>query len=437
MAVTKFHMAWFLAFGSGDWRGSVGMSTSPWDGKTYVEMARQFEQACFDFVMIADTLMISDVYGGSAETALKYSMFAPLHDPFPLATIMAASTSRIGVVSTMSTLSYHPFQLARLCATADHIANGRFGWNIVTSSEDLAAQNYGLDALPPHDLRYEMADEFVDLACRLWESWDRDAVVLDREGGVYADHTKVRPVNFKGKFYSSRGPLNTARPPQGRPVFVQAGASERGLKFAATHAEAIIGLARGVEGMKRYRGRIRQLAAEAGRNPDDVKVLFLTHPTVAETDAEAQAKRKRLLDDPASVVQSLASMSAFTNIDLSQFDPDKPLPDLATNGGQGSLERFSQKGSGKTLRQLALAEYDEAGDPDLDFVGSPDTVADKMIKVMNEVGGDGFLISAPMLRHSRKVVAEFTDGLMPALRKRGAVRSAYGGPTFRDNLKEF
>jgi len=432
-----FHLAWFMSFSAGDWEGAFSSGGQPWDGRYYIDLARQMELACLDFIMIEDTLHVSDVYGGSAAATLGNGMYAPKHDPAPLAALMGAATSKIGVVATMSTLGYPPFLLARLASTIDHMAGGRFGWNIVTSSEDRAAQNFGLDALPPHEQRYEMAEEYVDLVCKLFDSWEPGAVVMDRDRRVYADAAKVHTVDFEGKFYKCRGPLNTVRSPQGRPVFLQAGASPRGIRFAAKHADAIIGIARGVAGMKRYRDTVRQAAEEEGRDPDHVKVMFLIHPTIGETDEEALARRARFLADPASVQRSLASMSTFTNIDFAQFDLDQPLPDVTTNGTQGSLDRFAQKGSGKTLRQLALAEYDEAADPALDFVGSPDTVADKMAAVMEEVGGDGFLISPPMQRTSRRVFAEISDGLVPALQRRGLARISYTRQTLRETLREF
>jgi FMN-dependent oxidoreductase (nitrilotriacetate monooxygenase family) len=196
--------------------------------------------------------------------------------------MIASATTKLGVVATMSTLAYPPFMLARLSSTLDHIAGGRFGWNIVTSGEDTAAQNFGLDKLPPRETRYAMADEYVDVVCKLFDSWESDAVVMDHETGTYADHTKVHPIHFEGQFFKVRGPLNTVRSPQGRPVFVQAGGSPRGRAFAARHADSIIAVGNGVEGMKVYRDDVRRHAVAAGRNPDDVKVLFLVYPILAK-----------------------------------------------------------------------------------------------------------------------------------------------------------
>src|SRR3978361_1322141 len=248
-----FHLAWFTNFTQGDWINPVSQGTGNWDGKFFVEMAQAMERACFDYIMLEDTLMVSEAYGGTSAATLKYALQVPKHDPMPLAAMIASATTKLGVVATMSPL--------------DHIAGGRFGLNMVTSGEDTAAQNFGLDKLPPRETRYAMADEYVDVVCKLFDSWEPDAVVKDTATGTYADHTKVHPIHFEGQFFKVRGPLNTVRSPQGRPVFVQAGGSPRGRAFAAKHADSIIAVGNGVEGMKAYRDDVRRHAAAAGRNP--------------------------------------------------------------------------------------------------------------------------------------------------------------------------
>src|ERR1700731_1255986 len=216
----RFHLGWFGDFPPGAWDSTFSHGGSPWDGKFYVEFAQALERACFDYIMLEDTLMVSEAYRGSAEATLKYGLQVPKHDPVPLAAMIAAAPSRLGVVATMSTMAWPPFMLARVSTTLDHICGGRFGWNIVTSGEDTAAQNFGLDKLPPRETRYAMADEYVDLVCKLFDSWEPDAVVMDHETGTYADHTKVHPIHFEGQFFKCRGPLNTVRSPQGKVVFV-------------------------------------------------------------------------------------------------------------------------------------------------------------------------------------------------------------------------
>ncbi|MFI6928836.1 NtaA/DmoA family FMN-dependent monooxygenase [Streptomyces sp. NPDC050287] len=436
MAGKQFHMGWFMNFTTNEWNTPFGNDGMPWNGKFYIEMAQAMERACFDYIMIEDTLMVSEAYGGTSEAYLKYASMAPKGDPAPLAAIMSAATSRMGVVATMSTTFYPPFMLARLCSTLDSIAEGRFGWNIVTSGEDGSAQNFGMDKLTEHDLRYDKADEYVDLVCKLWDSWEPDAVVRDRETNTYADFKKVRPINFSGKYYKSRGPLNTVRSPQGRPVFVQAGGSPRGRQFAAKSADSIIAVANGVEGMKAYRDDVRARAAAQGRNPDDIKVLFVIGPVLGETEEEARAKKQRMDSDPDAIMQSLAGLSSVTDIDFSQFDLDKPLPRLETNGERGSLDKFAQWGSNKTLRQLVM---DNGGTSDsIELVGTPDQVAEQMGEANEAMGGgDGFLISAPYMRVSKQYITEICEGLIPALQRRGLTRTQYTTSHLRDTLREF
>lgn len=435
----KFHLGWFMNFIPPDWESEwAGPDAAKWaNGRFYVDMARNLERACFDYIMIEDTVMVADAYGGTMEGSLKNSVFAPKHDPVPLAVLIAASTSRLGVVATMSTSFYPPYLLARLCSTVDSIAEGRFGWNIVSSAEDRAAQNFGLDGLPEHDERYNVADEYFDVVNQLWESWDADAVVMDRETSTYADFSKVRTIDFSGKYFKSRGPLNTIPSPQHKPTFVQAGASPRGRAFAARAADSIIAVGTGIEGMKAYRDDIRAKMEAIGRDPDDCKVLFVVSPMVAATEAAARDALARMTDNPAYAEKSLVSISSNTEIDFSKFDLDAPLPEgLTTNGERGSLEHF-MRGDGspgpKTLRQLVL-ERSKRG---LELVGTPGQVARKMAEVMEAVGGDGFLITRPGWDLTSQYIGSITDGLVPELQRLGLARTEYTQPTLRETLREF
>lgn len=434
----RFHLGWFTNFTSDEWNAPFANGGMPWDGKFFVEMAQALDRACFDYIMFEDKLMVSEAYGGTTEVYLKHALgMVPKHDPAPLAAVISASTKGLGVVATMSTMAYPPFLLARLCSTIDHIAGGRFGWNIVTSAENFAAQNFGLDELPPRELRYEMAHEYLELVNQLFDSWEDGAIVRDRETSTYADFTKVKPINFKGKYFKCRGPLNTVRSPQGRPTMVQAGGSPSGRDFAAKYADSIIAVNSGVESMKAFRDDIRARAAAHGRNPDDIKVLYLVAPVLGETEQEAKDKQARLNKGPFFIEQNLAMISSITDIDFSKFDVDKPLPErLVTNGEQGTLDKFQQWGSNKTLRELVV-ESSGGMVASVELVGTPDQVADMMGETMEKVGGDGFLISTPSLSVSRRQIAEVTDGLVPALQRRGLVRTEYAHKTLRDNLREF
>ena len=432
MVRKKFHLAWFTNFTLDEWHEPLSSGGgNPWNGDFFLDFAKALERACFDYIMFEDTLMVSESYGGNTKAYLKGAIQVPKHDPAPLAAVIGSQTRNLGVVATMSTLGYSPFLLARLCTTIDHLARGRFGWNIVTSGEDTAAQNFGLHELPEHDLRYEMADEFMEVVNKLFASWAPDAVVLDRETQTYADWTKVKPIHHEGKYYRSRGPLNTVPSPQGRVAYIQAGGSERGRDFAAKHADSIIAGANGNKAKKEFRDDVRRRAAKFGRNPDDIKVLYLFGAVMGDTEAEAKAKYARNIAQPRFIDRRLALISGITDIDFAKFPMDRPLPlDLTTNGESASLKRFAQFGSGKTLSQVIE-------DGAADVVGTPDQCAAYMEQMMEEVGGDGFLMRHPFHHINRRYILEVTEGLVPALQKRGLVRTEYTKPTLRETLREF
>jgi FMN-dependent oxidoreductase (nitrilotriacetate monooxygenase family) len=430
----RFHLAWFKSFGPPEWNGSWAGDGDPnWlDGESHVKFLQELERACFDFLMLEDSSMVSDIYGGTAEMSLKHAAYAPKGDPVPLASMLTEATEHIGVIATMSSTFYPPWLLARAISTLDHLSAGRVGWNCVTSSENRAAQNYGMDQLPPHDERYDRADEFVDLVKQLWDAWDADALVMDHASGVYVDHTKVRRLDYEGKYYRSRGPLNVTRSPQGFPVICQAGGSPRGRRFAATNADVLVALPKGLEAMKAYRDDIRRNVELAGRDPDACKVLYLVAPTLDVTHEGAVAKRAAMDSAvDARLEAQMVNWSGTMEIDFSQFDVDQPLPDEAsTNGHQSTLSTFRDFANGRTLREAMAAYRTEA----LALVGSPETVADQMQEAMEFVGGDGFLIIGPMTKH---YVSEITDGLVPELQRRGLTRTSYQHQMLRDHLQEF
>lgn len=432
----KMHLGWFMNYAPPQWTDPFDRVNTSWTNADFhIEMAQMLEGACFDYLMIEDTLMVSNAYGGSTETTLKHALQVPKMDATVLAGAVVKATTKLGVIATASILSYPPYTLARLIASLDHLSDGRFGWNIVTSGEEQAAHNVGLDSLPPRQTRYDMADEFVDVVTKLLASWDEDAVVMDRETGTFVDHTKVHEVNFVGKFYKSRGPLNVPRTPQGRPVYLQAGGSPRGRQFAAETADSIVAIAQGVEGMIDYRNDIRARAAAAGRNPDDIKVLFLITPVLGDTAEDAEAKRSKMVNTDAFITSQLGMISTVTDIDFSKFPLDEPLPPLTTNGEQGSLNKFTQGNSGKTPRELATTATGHASC--LTLVGTPEYVAAQMAEAMDAVGGDGFLLTTPIQHLSRRYVTDITEGLIPALRDIGRVRESYEHDTLRENLLAF
>jgi FMN-dependent oxidoreductase (nitrilotriacetate monooxygenase family) len=428
-----FHFGWFVANGfalqswNEMWSGDGGREwMTP---SLYVDLARSLERARMDCIMFEDSSMVPDAYGGTSEHYLKKGQIAPKHDPFTLIPIMGQATSHIGLAATASTSFYPPFLLARLVATLDHLTNGRAGVNVVTSSSERAMQNFGLTELISHDLRYDMAQEWMDVVDALWRSWDADAVVSDEEAGIYVDHTKVRPIDYRGKFHRSRGPLNTLPPPQGRPVVFQAGGSPAGRAFGARNADIVMADAMTAGDMRSYREDIRRRRLSAGLDPDGCKVLFLVRLFVGETRGEgleSQACFRR--QETEDVSRRLAGLSTGSGIDFSRFDPDQPLPTVSTEGHQSVLASFAARGAGKTLREIAGQANK------LELAGDPASIADQMGELIAAVGGDGFLVMNPC---TRRTIAEVADGLAPALQRRGLTRPEYASTTFRESLMEY
>jgi alkanesulfonate monooxygenase SsuD/methylene tetrahydromethanopterin reductase-like flavin-dependent oxidoreductase (luciferase family) len=276
-----------------------------------------------------------------------------------------------------------------------------------------------------------MADEYVDLVKQLWDSMEPDSYVADQANNVLVDHTKVHEVGYKGEFHASRGPLNVIRSPQGNPVLGQAGASPRGRDFAAKYADLVLAVGSEVERMKDHRDDVRARAAKFGRNPDDLKVMYLVSPIVAATHDEAIAKRERWFSDELRIRKHLEFISAITEIDFAQFDLDEPLPtDLHTEGEQSMLRHFTRHGG--TLRQMAIGAEDIGP-----LVGTPTEVADAMEEQMDAVGGDGFLIVTPKVYLDHEYIDDTLDLLVPELRARGLIRTEYTHAHLRENLREF
>lgn len=419
-SLPRMRLGWFVNFlvpaWNLPWSGNAG---AEWmNGEFYIDMARSLDRAGFDVMMLEDSTYVSDIYDGTFEAELKYTVRAPKNDPLPLIPLLAAATERLGFVGTMSTSFYQPFHLARLVSTLDHLTGGRVGWNIVTSAGAIAAQNFGMEDLPPHDERYEIAEEFVDVVEKLWSSWDRDAVVMDRETGTFVDADRVRPIDHRGTYFSVRGPLNSLPPVQTRPAIFQAGGSPRGREFAARSADVIVSSAKGVDAMKDYRTEVRRRAELAGRNPDDIRILFMISPFLESCDEVARRRRaERIAVSDERAKRRLLMMS--DEFDFAQFDLDKPLPDtIETNGSQSVLDQFKKWAAGRPLREAAASDEFEA----MPLAGTPETVADEMEDVFREVGGDGYLLfsgGGGML--TRRYIDQVCEGLVPELQRRGLV----------------
>jgi FMN-dependent oxidoreductase (nitrilotriacetate monooxygenase family) len=438
-----FRLGWFLGSGFGiqPWSRRrypfAGFNGQDWmKPDLYIDLTQALERAGFDYLFIQDSAMVEDSHGGSMETTLKYGLFAPKNDPLPLIPLLTQATRHIGVIGTISTIQYPPYLAARLLTSLDHLTEGRVGVNVVTSVTHRVAQNFGYDKHLEHDLRYRMAQEWMEVVGRLWESWDPAAVLVDQDTPRYADHTLVHPIDFKGEFFSSRGPLNTIPGPQRRPVVAQAGNSPAGRELAARYADTMLALGHDVEQMRDLRADMHRRLQAHGRKPDDLKILFLVSPVIAATDREAREKEEQRRADMASswyMDERLWDLTYISGgeVDFAKLDLDTPMPQLVGNGERSSLARYVKGNEDKTLREVILSTRHIA---DLGLVGSPDTVAGQLGEIMQEVGGDGILLDPEMTRHSISII---TDGLAPALRRRGLIRSGFSHKTFRDNLFNF
>jgi alkanesulfonate monooxygenase len=340
-------------------------------------------------------------------------------------------TERIGLVATGSTTFDAPYHIARRFASLDHLSNGRAGWNIVTTSNPDAALNFGLDEHMEHGERYRRAREFYDVVTGLWDSWADDAFVRDVEDGIFFDPAKMHVLNHKGKYLSVRGPLNIARPIQGWPVIVQAGASDSGRQLAAETAEAVFtaqsDLAAGRQFYADVKGRMENL----GRSREHMKILPACFVVVGDTFEEARAKRAKL-DSLVNYANAIASLSIALGHDASKFDPDGPLPDdiPESNASKSGRERAIAlaRRENLTVRQLAQRLGGYSG---LAMIGTPQSIADEMEEWLETQGSDGFTVMFPYLPGG---LDDFVDKVVPELQRRGLFRRDYDGVTLRDHL---
>ena len=433
--MSKFHLGWFLGPGITiqGWNEPGFAPGYDWTKPDiFVDAARALERACFDVFILEDSSAVPYAYKGSMDFYLKHATMTPKFDPVMLTPYLIQATRHIGLAPTLTTTFYPPWLLARSLSTLDHFSSGRIAWNIVTATSDAAAQNYGLDKQIEHDLRYDMADEFVDCVSQLWDAWEPDAVVMDEANHTFIDPAKVKAVNFEGKFYKTRGPLNVPRSPQGRPVFVAPGGSPRGRQFAGRNAEIVLAGGETVADMKGYRDDVLEHATALGRDPTKIKTMFTCVPTVVKSADEVEDTKKTLAAMRAKHLErGLAAMSFLSGIDFSKFDLDTPMPEIKTNGMQTLLRTFKNAGPKATLRDVVTKPN---GQGFTHFVGTADQIAGQMQEAMEEIGGDGFLVTGHL---KPKYVASIVDELVPALWKRQLTRREYGHAHFRDNLMAF
>lgn len=394
----------------------------------YVDLARTLERGRFDILFLADhnAFFASDVPKGALGRAAGGNDF----EPITLLSALAAVTSHIGLVATCSTTLHQPFQLARQFGSLDHLSGGRAGWNVVTSSRDAEARNYGEDKILEKSLRYERAKEAVEVCYGLWDSWEEDAFPRDRARGVFFDASKMHPINHKGRFFRVDGPLTMPRPPQGRPVIFQAGSSEGGMDFAASCADVIYALANDLDEARASYRDMKQRVTKFGRSPDDILILPGLLPVVAETREEAQRLLRQMQKelDPLVGLQRLGRHFG----DLSKYDIDAPLPPEVTSiSGISRSDRYlaQARKMGWTIRQLF--ENAVISDQHLEVVGSPSDVADVMEQWFTAGAADGFNI---LPAKSPRDIHAFVDLVVPELQRRGLFRTEYEAATLRGNL---
>ncbi|WP_158923839.1 LLM class flavin-dependent oxidoreductase [Acidisphaera sp. S103] len=397
----------------------------------YTRLARTLEDGCFDFVFMADILAVPDRLHDSMDSQLRYGALGSLRlDPMIVLAAMCGATRHVGLACTISTTYFEPFAVARAMATLDHLSGGRAAWNIVTSFQDSEARNFGRTQQFAREERYDRADEFLEVTCKLWDSWADDALVRDPAAPLFADPAKVRRINHDGRWFKVRGPLNVSRSPQGRPVLLQAGASDRGKDFAARWAEVVFVTHAAPEPAAAFRHDLRARAERFGRNPDDIKVMPGIVPVVAETRTMAE-DRRALLESLAHPTAGLSTLSYHLDIDLSEFPQDEMLPEMDVPGVQGHYREVAEltRRSGIPLGELGR-RYG-VGRTAAGFTGSPTDVVDNMEKWLAAGACDGFMIQTPYMPGGLDDVARL---VVPELQRRALFRRGYEGTTLRDNL---
>lgn len=404
---------------------------SPADGATNFEFHRRLaetaERGLFDAYFLADSLSVG--LGGREGGNAKIVGF----EPVTLFSALAPLTKHIGFIATASTTYEEPFNLARKFASLDHISNGRAGWNVVTSTGNDTARNFNLDQELPHAERYERAREHVKVVKALWDSWEDDAFIRDKETGRFFDQDKVHEINHRGQHFSVKGPLNVARPVQGHPVIVQAGQSEDGRRLAADTAEVIFTAHQTLASAQEFYRDIKQRVRAAGRNPDHVLIMPGVAPFVGRTEEEAQEKYRKLTELilPADGVALISGLTGGT-LDLKGFPLDGPLPPLPATEGMKSRQALIRQIADEhnfTIRQLY--EWIATARGHFTIVGSAERVADMLQLWFENEAADGFNILPPYLPTA---LDDFVELVIPELQRRGLFRTAYEGTTLRENL---
>lgn len=411
----------------------VGSSTSLWrhpdipsdasvNFGVYKRWVEQAEAGKFDLAFIADGLYIN-------EKSIPH--FLNRFEPITILSALASVSTHIGLVGTLSTSYSEPFTVARQFGSLDVISGGRAGWNVVTSPLEGSALNYGKKEHPDHAKRYRIATEYLEVTRGLWDSWEDDAFVRDKEAGVFFDPAKMHALDHEGEFFSVKGPLNIARSKQGRPVIFQAGASEVGRNYAAKEADAIFTGHETIGEAVAFYQDVKRRAAGFGRNPDEILIFPGIGPVIGATEEEAERKYQEVVDlvSPENALLYLGRF--FEHHDFSQYELDAPFPelgDLGRNSFQSSTDRIKAqaKEKGLTLRQVALS----VATPRPTFIGTPEQVADRVQEWFEAGAADGFMVGTSVPRG----LEDFIEHVVPILQERGLFRTEYESDTLRGNL---
>src|SRR6478736_564286 len=400
----------------------------------YQKIGQVLEEGKFQLAFFDDRLAMPDIYdGGNPAQVVANGVRVVKLDPVATLLAMGFGTHRLGIGATASTTYYEPFDVARRFQTVDHMLGGRAAWNVVTSVNDGEAQNMGREEHLAHDLRYDRADEFMEVVLGHWDTWDDGAIVVDKKAGRYADPDKVRRLNHRGKFFTSRGPFTVPRSPQGHPVIIQAGASGRGRRFAGRWGEVIFAAARNTEmGRESYKA-VKDEAARLGRDPDHISICNILMPVAGATKAEAEDKMATISKLPLEI-DALSLLAEALNFDFASKGIDEPFTTEELKGMTGMLgiRDGVLKRSGKTNPSARdFINFSGRGQTDSAVVGGPNELADYMEEMFVNHGCDGFVVAAT---HVPGAYADFVRHVIPEVQRRGLFHKDYKGKTLRENL---
>ena len=417
---------------SGMWRHPDDRSANYKDLSYWTELAKLLESGNFDGIFIADVLGTYDVYGGTNEAAIRHGAQVPVGDPVLLVSAMAAVTEHLGFGVTAGTAYEHPYPFARRMSTLDHLTKGRVGWNVVTAYLPSAARNMGNDDQLEHDERYEHADEYLEVLYKLWEgSWEDDAVVRDRETGVFTDPQKVHEIGHEGKYFSVPGIHISEPSPQRTPVIYQAGASSRGIEFAAGNAEAIFVASPTKAVLKNTVSKIRDALEAAGRDRHSARIYTLLTIITDETPEKATAKHEDFLQY-ANHEGALVFMSGWMGIDLSQYDLDEPVGNVESNAIQSVIANYAESAAnGETFTVRDIARISAIGGLGPTLVGSGSEIADQLQEWVAETDVDGFNLAYAITPGTFEDIVKY---VIPELRARDAYPTSYAPGTLRQKL---